>query len=506
MKNQTILVIDFGGQYKQLIAKCVREASVYSCIKPASISANQVKDISPIGIILTGGPNSVYENKINFDSAILSLGIPVLGICYGMQQIAHTLGGKVTKALKSEYGATQCDFCQCHIFDGVVGKNQVLMSHTDQVVSLPIGFETIASTENCSIAGFANEKLNIYGVQFHPEVELSTSGMTVINNFLYKVCHAKGDYCIDDYIAEQIEKIREQVGKEKVLLGLSGGVDSSVCAALLAKAIGKQLYCVFIDHGFMRLNEGDQIEEIFSNYAVNFIRINAQQRFLDKIGNVTDPETKRKIVGKEFAMCFQEKAKELGDIKFLAQGTIYPDIIESGGEFNSTIKSHHNVGGLPKELDFVGVVEPLSGLFKNEVRSMGTKLGLPNYLVNRQPFPGPGLSIRVIGQLTKEKLDILRHADFIMREELEQNNIKSSQYFAIMTDTKTVGVMGDDRTYENLICLRAVNTSDFMTCEFTHIPYDILAKISSRIINEVKGVNRIAYDITNKPPATVEWE
>ncbi len=507
MDNQTVLVLDFGGQYKQLIAKCVRELSVYSVIKNGSISAEEVKAIAPIGIILTGGPHSVYgEDAVGIDKEILELGVPVLGICYGMQLLCHEKGGKVESATVGEYGVTEAVFSESALFEGVLGANRVLMSHADRVTALPQGFTVAATTANCPIAACENPQARLYGVQFHPEVELSESGMRILENFVCKICGANRDFLIDDYIESQIAAVRAQVGDDKVLLGLSGGVDSAVCAALLAKAIGKQLYCVFVDHGFMRLNEGDQIESVFSKMDLNFIRVNAAERFLSKVKGVTDPEAKRKAVGKEFAAVFEDEAKKLGDVKYLAQGTIYPDVVESGKGVGATIKSHHNVGGLPKDLSFKGVIEPLASLFKNEVREMGKKLGLADFLVNRQPFPGPGLSIRILGEITFEKLEILRKVDAIFREELESSGVKASQYFAVMTDSKSVGVKGDFRTYENVIALRAVTTGDFMTCAYTEIPYAVLGKVSTRIADEVSGVNRVVYDITAKPPATVEWE
>ena len=505
--KETILILDFGGQYKELIARCVRDSKVYSIVHSGSISVDRVKEINPIGIILTGGPHSVYkESAIKFDKTILDLGIPVLGICYGMQLICHSLGGRVASADKSEYGITKAYLESSKLFDGVSLETDVLMSHTDEVKELPQGFKNFGHTKDCKNIACGNDEKKIYAVQFHPEVELSVEGSKMLDNFLFGICGAKGDYDIADYVDMQIEKVRAQVGNKRVLLGLSGGVDSSVCAALLSKAIGKQLVCIFVDHGFMRYKEGDEIEEVFSKMDLNFIRVNAQDRFLEKVKGVTDPEQKRKIIGREFAMVFEDEAKKLGNVEFLAQGTIYPDIIESGGEHNAVIKSHHNVGGLPKGLSFEAVVEPLNGLFKNEVRAVGTKLGLPDYLVNRQPFPGPGLAIRILGELTREKVEILQYADYIYRRELEQNNIKSSQYFAVLTNSKTVGVMGDSRTYEYLLCLRAVNTSDFMTCECTEIDIKFLMQVAKKIVNECKGVNRVAYDITSKPPATIEWE
>jgi GMP synthase (glutamine-hydrolysing) len=467
-----------------------------------------VKKIAPIGIILTGGPNSVYkENAISIDPKIFELGIPVLGICYGMQLLCHVLGGKVEGAKKSEYGVTQTSISVNNkLFKDLKPKLNALMSHTDKVTELPLGFTALASTHNTEYAACADEKRGFYGIQFHPEVELTENGTEIIKNFLYGVCNASGDYNIDDYVERQIRLTREKVGKENIILALSGGVDSSVCAAILSRAVGKQLICIFVDHGFMRLGEGDEIERVFSSMDLKFIRVNAEERFLEKLKGVSEPEKKRKIIGEEFIKVFEDESKKLGDVKFLAQGTIYPDIIESGGEHAATIKSHHNVGGLPKEMSFKAIIEPLSGLFKNEVRQIGAKLGLGDFLVSRQPFPGPGLAIRVMGDVTKPKLDILRLADNVVCQEIKKSKLKVSQYFAVYTDVKTVGVMGDERSYDNLIAVRAVTTSDFMTCDYTPISHRVLKRISARIVNEVKGVNRVVYDITSKPPATVEWE
>lgn len=486
----------------------VRGLNVYSEIKPSFISVEQVRALSPIGIILTGGPNSVYlDNSPKCDPEIFNLGIPVLGICYGMQLMCYTLGGEVKPCHISEYGRINVKIkTDSQLFSGLKENAPVLMSHTDYISKLPTDFVNIGSTDNCTNAACENTDKKLYGVQFHPEVELSEQGRDVIKNFLFKICHASADYRLDDYLERQIALIRQKVGKEKVLLALSGGVDSAVCASLLSKAIPKQLVCIFVDHGFMRLDEGDEIERIFSKREMQFIRVNAEERFLTKINGITDPEKKRKIIGEEFARVFEESAAKLGDIKFLAQGTIYPDIIESGGEMGSVIKSHHNVGGLPKNLLFTEVIEPLSSLFKNEVRKLGLQLKLPKSLIERQPFPGPGLAIRIMGEVTNEKLNILRSADYILRDEISKCRNKPQQYFAIFTDIRTVGVMGDNRTYDYVIALRAVETNDFMTCEYAPIPHKTLGRISSRIVNEVKSVSRVVYDITSKPPATVEWE
>ncbi len=506
--RELILVLDFGGQYKELIARTTRGMNVYSEIKPGTLSASDIKALSPKGIILTGGPNSVYlDDAPKCDPAIFELGIPVLGICYGMQMMCHILGGKVTPCKVSEYGKIKTEFdTSVELFADIKQGSSVLMSHTDGVTELPQGFTGIAETDNCIYAAAQNKDKHLYGVQFHPEVEHTDDGKQIIRNFLYRVCNVSGDYRLDDYLDTQIQLIRQKVGKEKVLLGLSGGVDSSVCAALLSKAIPGQLTCIFVDHGFMRLNEGDEIEKAFADKKLNFIRVNAEERFLSKVEGITDPEQKRKIIGTEFVRVFEEEASKLGNIKYLAQGTIYPDVIESGGELGAVIKSHHNVGGLPDDLSFTEVVEPLNGLFKDEVRVLGKKLGLPKALVERQPFPGPGLAIRIMGEVTKHKLDLLRLADHILCEEIKLCKNKPQQYFAVFTDVRSVGVKGDSRTYDYVIAVRAVTTSDFMTCDYAALPHKLLSRISSRIVNEVKEVSRVVYDITSKPPSTVEWE
>ena len=507
MKNQTILVMDFGGQYKELIARTVRRMHVYSVVEPASTPIEKIKEIDPIGIIFTGGPNSVYlDNSPKCDNALFDLGIPVLGICYGMQYIAHSFGGKVEAGKVREYGPTNVHIGTSAIFNGLDKDEIMLMSHTDYVSRVPDGFVTTATTDDCPCVAIENSARRIYGVQFHPEVERSIHGEKVLENFVINVCKATRDYSLDDYIDTQIKLIREKVGDKKVLLGLSGGVDSSVVAALISKAIPDQLLCVYVDHGFMRKDETKQIKEAFAPLPLKLQVVDASQNFLSKIAGVTDPERKRKIIGEEFVKTFAEVANSQKGYDFLAQGTIYPDVIESGANNSANIKSHHNVGGLPKDLPFTGLVEPLRGLFKDEVRVIGKKLGLPDYLVNRQPFPGPGLAIRTIGEINEEKLDMLRDADAIMREEIAKAGVKADQYFAVITDTKSVGVIGDYRNYGYVIVLRAVTTSDFMTAEYTRVPYDVLGKISSRIVNEVKGVSRVCYDITGKPPATIEWE
>ena len=506
--REMILVLDFGGQYKELIARTVRSLKVYSEIHPGSIKAEKVKELNPIGIILTGGPNSVYLPEAPLcDPEIFNLGIPVLGICYGMQMMCHMLGGEVRPCNKSEYGRVKVNLKNDSVlFEKIPENNTVLMSHSDFVSRLPEGFRVTAASADCPHAACENPERNLYGVQFHPEVNLTDNGTKIIGNFLYSVCKASGDYNLDDYIEKQVHKIRQEVGDQKVLLALSGGVDSSVCASLISKAIPGQLVCIFVDHGFMRLNEGDKIEEVFSRQDLRFVRINAQDRFLNKIKGVTDPEKKRKLIGEEFIRVFEEEAKKLGDIKILAQGTIYPDIVESGLKMGAVIKSHHNVGGLPERLAFNKIIEPLSGLFKDEVRMLGRKLGLPKELVMRQPFPGPGLAIRIMGEVTKDKLEILRLADHIMCEEIEKLRVKPQQYFAVYTGAYSVGVKGDDRTYDSVIALRAVTTDDFMTCRYTPLSHRVLEKISTRITNEIPKVSRVVYDITSKPPATVEWE
>lgn len=508
MKNQVVLVLDFGGQYKELIARRVRECRVLSLIKAGTTPIEEIKAMDPIGIILTGGPNSVYDkNSPKCSKELFELGIPVLGICYGMQLISYTLGGKVDSCNVSEYGKTDCNVdVNSPMFFGLDEKQSVLMSHTDMVTVLPDGFKTVASTASCPNASIVNEKAKIYATQFHPEVTSTKHGKKMIRNFLYRVCKAKGDYNIADYEKQMISVLKEQIGDKRVILGLSGGVDSSVCAALLAKAVPNQVTCIFVDHGMMRKNEGDEIESVFANADLNFVRVNAGDRFLSKLKGVTEPEKKRKIIGEEFVRVFEDESNKIKDATLLAQGTIYPDVVESGANKSATIKSHHNVGGLPKDIRFEGLVEPLRGLFKDEVRALGRQLGLPSILVNRQPFPGPGLAVRVIGELTTEKLDILREADAIFREELESRKIKSDQYFAVLTDTRSVGVIGDFRSYGYTVALRAVLTTDFMTCEYAPIPHSVLGSVANRIVNTVKGVSRVVYDITGKPPATIEWE
>ena len=509
-KHELVLVIDFGGQYNQLIARRVRECNVYCEVKPYSITVEEIKALNPIGIIFTGGPNSVYDEKApKIQKEIFDLNIPVLGLCYGCQLMAHTLGGIVKTAPVGEFGKTMTNYdTTSKILKDLDDSSVSWMSHVDYVAELPNGFKVVGHTNDCPIAVMENEEAKLYGIQFHPEVNETYNGVKMIKNFLYEVCNAKGDWTMSDYAKTAINDVREKVKDGKVLLALSGGVDSSVLAALLSKAVGSQLTCIFVDHGFMRKNEGDEIENIFSKWDVNFIRVNAQKRFLDRLTGVSDPETKRKIIGEEFIRVFEEEAKKIGMVDFLAQGTIYPDVIESGHGDAAVIKSHHNVGGLPDHVDFKDIVEPLKLLFKDEVRSLGLELGLDELLVYRQPFPGPGLAIRIIGDITEEKLDILKDADYIFREEIANNKLDKEihQYFAVLTNMKTVGVMGDFRTYDYTLALRGVVTSDFMTADFAKIPYDVLQEISRRIVNECKSINRIVYDITTKPPSTIEWE
>ena len=513
MPHQTVIVLDFGGQYNQLIARRVRECNVYCEVKPYTTPLAQLKAMDPIGIIFTGGPNSVYlDSAPHIDPEIFTWGVPILGICYGCQLIAHTLGGQVTEAQDDsarEYGKTQTYYdTGCKLFKGLPERGVSWMSHGDYMARVPEGFALAAHSAACPNVAIADEARGFYGVQFHPEVNHTEHGVDMIRNFLYEVCHASGDWTMEGYKSAAIAQIREKVGSGRVLLALSGGVDSSVVAALLAEAVGSQLTCVFVDHGLMRLNEGDEVEAAFSKWDINFVRVDAESRFLLKLAGESDPEHKRKIIGEEFIRVFEEEAKKIGAVDFLAQGTIYPDVIESGAGEAAVIKSHHNVGGLPDFVDFKEIIEPLRMLFKDEVRQLGRELGLPEYLVSRQPFPGPGLAIRIIGDITKEKADILRQADFIFRDEIaragEDQNL--SQYFAVLTNTRSVGVMGDGRTYDYTLALRAVTTSDFMTADWARIPYEVLDRISVRIVNEVPGINRICYDITSKPPATIEWE
>lgn len=510
MKNEEVIVLDFGGQYNQLIARRVRECNVYCEVLPYTTPIEKIKEKNPVGIIFTGGPNSVYEdNAPSCSKEIFELGVPILGICYGNQLMAHILGGKVVRPDKREYGKTEIELSDSLLFDGIDKKNVCWMSHTDYVAVLPDGFKAVAKTESTPFAAYENADKKLYSVQFHPEVNHTPFGKQMLKNFLYNVCNCKGDWLMADYAEKTIAALKEKIGDKKVLCALSGGVDSSVAAVLIHKAVGKQLTCIFVDNGLLRKNEGDEVELIFKKqFDINMVRVNAQDRFLDKLAGVTAPEKKRKIIGEEFIRVFEAEAKKIGTVDYLVQGTIYPDVIESGAGDASVIKSHHNVGGLPDHVDFKEIIEPLRNLFKDEVRQLGIELGIPEKLVWRQPFPGPGLAVRVIGEITRDKLAILRDADAIFREEIAAAGLdrKINQYFAVITDMKSVGVMGDGRTYDYTLALRGVTTTDFMTADWAKIPYDVLEKCSNRIVNEVKHVNRIVYDITSKPPATIEWE
>ena len=513
MKNQKILILDFGGQYNQLIARRVRECNVYCEVKPFGTSLEEIKAFDPIGIIFTGGPNSVYEaGSPHVDTGVYSLGLPILGICYGCQLLAHELGGRVTAAQDDsarEYGKTETYFdTSCKFFKNIPAESITWMSHGDYMAQIPQGFRLVAHSAACPTVGICDEERGFYGVQFHPEVNHTEYGREMLHNFLYEVCGAVGDWTMADYKRRAIEEIRAKVGDGKVLLALSGGVDSSVAAALLAEAVGSQLTCVFVDHGLMRKNEGDEVEAAFAKWDINFIRVDAEERFLTALKGVVEPEAKRKIIGEEFIRVFEIEGKKIGSVDYLVQGTIYPDVIESGKGDAAVIKSHHNVGGLPDYVDFKEIIEPLRMLFKDEVRALGRELGLAETLVQRQPFPGPGLGIRVIGEVTKEKLDILREADYIFRDEIAKAGLQNtmSQYFAALTNMRSVGVMGDGRTYDYALALRSVSTSDFMTADWVRIPYEVLDKVSVRIVNEVRGINRILYDVTSKPPATIEFE
>ncbi len=508
--NEKILILDFYGQYNQLIARRVRENNVYSEIVTFDITVEKIKEIAPKGIIFTGGPSSVYsENAPKVDNKIFELGIPILGICYGLQLISQTFGGNVARANRREYGTMPVNIDNTSpLFAGFENVNECLMTHSDFVDKLPAGFKKIAYTDDCPIAGIADDERKIYGIQFHPEVNHTKNGIKIISNFL-DICGCKRTWNMSSFVEESVKALKEKIGDKKALCALSGGVDSSVAAVLLNKAIGKNLTCIFVDHGLLRKNEGDEVEKVFrEQYDINLVRVNAKDRFLAKLAGITEPERKRKIIGEEFIRVFEEEAKKIGKVEFLVQGTIYPDVIESGVGKGQTIKSHHNVGGLPDYVNFEEIVEPLRDLFKDEVRKTGLELGIPENLVYRQPFPGPGLAIRVIGDITDEKLNILKEADYIFREEIAKAGLdrKLNQYFAVLTNLKSVGVMGDERTYDYTLALRAVETSDFMTATWARIPYEILEKVSSRIVNEVKHINRIVYDITSKPPATIEWE
>lgn len=514
MNHQSIMVIDFGGQYNQLIARRVRDLNVYAEVVPYTSAIEKIEEKRPAGIIFTGGPNSVYDPASPVaDMRLYELGIPVMGICYGAQLMAHQLGGSVKSADVSEYGRTMLHVKNTDslLMEDVSRDNIVWMSHTDFIAEPPAGFKVTASTDNCPVAAMEDADRGFYAVQFHPEVEHSVEGQKVLSNFVFRICGCLGDWRMDSFVESSIESIRKKVGDGRALCALSGGVDSSVAAVLMSKAIGRQLTCVFVDQGLLRKDEGDEVEAVFGPdgpYDVNFIRVNAQQRFYEKLKGVTEPEQKRKIIGEEFIRVFEEEAKKIGSVDYLVQGTIYPDVIESGLGKSATIKSHHNVGGLPDHVDFREIIEPLRMLFKDEVRQVGRELGIPENLVSRQPFPGPGLGIRIIGEVTEEKVRIVQEADAIYREEIAAAGLDKGlgQYFAALTNMRSVGVMGDFRTYDYAVALRAVNTSDFMTADAAQLPWDVLAKVTNRIVNEVKGVNRVLYDCTSKPPGTIEFE